>query len=72
MQSEPITTYVVSQNPAHGEVYSIQYYVITFVSNLRQVGGFLLAILFKTDSHDITEMFLKVVLTTINQPTKPL
>jgi hypothetical protein len=25
----------------HGEVYSIQQYVITFVSDLRQVGGFL-------------------------------
>ena len=24
-----------------GEVYSIQHYVIKFVSNLRQVGGFL-------------------------------
>ena len=27
-------------NPAHGEVYSIQLYVIKFVSALRQVGGF--------------------------------
>jgi hypothetical protein len=26
---------------AHGEVYSIQHYVIKFVSDLRQVGGFL-------------------------------
>ena len=25
----------------HGEVYSIQHYVIKFVSDLRQVGGFL-------------------------------
>jgi hypothetical protein len=24
----------------HGEVYSIQHYVIKFVSDLRQVGGF--------------------------------
>ena len=36
-----ITTKVVSSNPVHGEVYSIQHYVIKFVSNLRQVGGFL-------------------------------
>jgi len=42
-----ITTYatsatnVVSSNPAHGKVYSIQHYVIKFVSDLRQVGGFL-------------------------------
>ena len=26
----------------YGEVYSIQHYVIKFVSDLRQVGGFLL------------------------------
>jgi len=31
----------VSSNPAHGEVYSMQHYVIQFVSDLRQVGGFL-------------------------------
>ena len=41
MQSVPITTNVVSGNPAYGEVFSIQHYVIKFVSNLRQVGGFL-------------------------------
>jgi hypothetical protein len=28
-------------NPAHGEVYNIQHYVIKFVSDLRQVCGFL-------------------------------
>jgi hypothetical protein len=27
--------------PVHGEMYSIQHYVIKFVSDLRQVGGFL-------------------------------
>jgi hypothetical protein len=37
----PITTNDVSSNPAHGEVYSIQNYVIKLVSYLRQVGGFL-------------------------------
>jgi len=31
----------VSSNPAHGEVYAIQEYVIKFVRDLRQVGGFL-------------------------------
>jgi hypothetical protein len=31
---------VVSSNRAHGEVYSIQH-VIKFVSDVRQVGGFL-------------------------------
>ena len=38
MPSVPITT-DVSSNPAHGKVYSIQQYVIKFVSDLRQVGG---------------------------------
>jgi hypothetical protein len=37
-----ITTNVVSSNPDQGEVYSIQHYVIKFVSDLRQVGGFLM------------------------------
>ena len=41
VQSVPITTKVVSLNPVHGKVYSIQHYVIMFVSNLRHVGGFL-------------------------------
>jgi hypothetical protein len=41
MQSVPITTNVVSSNHTHGEVYSIQHYVIKVVSDLRQVGGFL-------------------------------
>jgi len=34
-------TKVVCSNPVHGEVYSIQQYVIKFVSDLRQAGGFL-------------------------------
>jgi hypothetical protein len=29
----PITIYVVISNPAHGEVYSIQHYVIKFISD---------------------------------------
>jgi hypothetical protein len=35
-----ITTKFVSLNPVHGEVYSIQQYVIKFVSDLRQVCVF--------------------------------
>ena len=46
MQSVPITTNVVRSNLAHGEVYLIQHYVIKFVSDLRQVGGFLLVLRF--------------------------
>ena len=30
-----------SSNPDHGEVYSIQHYVIKFVNDLRQIGGLL-------------------------------
>jgi len=41
VQSVPITTNVVSSNPFHGEVYSIQLYVIKLVSDLRQIGGIL-------------------------------
>jgi len=37
VQSVPITTEVVSLNPAHGEVYSIQHYVIKFVCDLSVV-----------------------------------
>jgi hypothetical protein len=59
----PITTNVGSSNPIHGEVYSIQHYVIKFVSDLRQVGGFLWVLLVstikKTDQHDINEILLK-------------
>ena len=40
MQSVPITT-EVSLKPAHNKVYSIQHYVIKFVSDLQQVRGFL-------------------------------
>ena len=41
VQSLPITTTVASSNPTHGKVYLIQHYVIKFVSDLQQVGGFL-------------------------------
>ena len=41
MQSVHITTNAVSLNPTHDEVYLIQNYVVKFVSDLRQVNGFL-------------------------------
>ena len=68
-----ITTKAVSSNPVHGEVYLIQHYVMKCVSDLRQGRWFSLSTLVssnKTDHHDITEIFLKVALYTINQPTK--
>jgi hypothetical protein len=33
MQSVPITTNVMSSNPAHGEVHSIQHYVVKIFSD---------------------------------------
>jgi hypothetical protein len=41
-----ITTKVVSSNPSHVEVYSIQHNVIKVVGDLRQVGGFFRALRF--------------------------
>ena len=52
MQSLSITTQVVSSN--HGGVYSIQYYVIKFVSDLQQVGGFLRVLRFPSPIKLIT------------------
>ena len=71
MQSVPITTKVVSSNPAHIEMYSLQHYVIQFVSDLQQAGrwfslGTLISSTNKTDCHDITEILLKVALSTTN------
>ena len=37
----PVASNVMSLNPAHGEVYLKQHYVIKFVSDLWQVSGFL-------------------------------
>ena len=67
MQAAHITTKVVNSSPAHGEVYSIQHYVIKFVSDFLQVGGFPISSTNKTstDHHDITELLLKVALDTI-------
>ena len=39
------TTNFVSLNPTRGEVYSVQQYVIKFVSDLQQIRGFLLVLL---------------------------
>jgi hypothetical protein len=34
MQSSPITTYILTLNIAHGEVYPIQHYMIKLVNDL--------------------------------------
>jgi hypothetical protein len=44
VQSVPIITKLVNSKPVHGKVYSLQHYVIKFVSDLRQIGGILLKV----------------------------
>ena len=44
------TTAPCEFNPANGEVYSMQLYVIKFVSDLRQTGGSLVSSTNKTDA----------------------
>ena len=74
VQSVSINTKVVSSNPVHGEVYSIQHYVIKFATDLRQVdclsSGTPVSSTYKTERHDITVILSKVALNTINQPPK--
>ena len=67
-----------SSNPAHGEVYSIQHYVIKFVNDLQQdlrsvvfYAGIPVSSTNKTDCHDITEILLKVASNSINHKPKP-
>ena len=64
VQSVPITTKIVSLNPAQGAVYSIPLYVIKFVSDFLQVRGFLRVFQFP-DCNDIIEILLKVALSTL-------
>ena len=60
MQSVAITTDVVSSNLDQGEVYNIMYFSLDPpVSSTN-----------KTDRHDITEILLKVALSTIKQTNK--
>ena len=61
MQSVHITVNVVSSNPAHVKMYSIQHYVIKFVSNVRQIDAFLSTYSDKTDLHDIAEILLNLL-----------
>jgi len=60
--------YIIIKKDSSGR--GVQHYVIKFVSDLRQVGGFLRVLWFpppcnKIDSNDIAEILLKVVLNTI-------
>ena len=69
MQSMPITTNVVRLNLTDGKMYSIQQYVINFVSDLWQISCFLpdtpVSSTNKTDCHDMAEILLKVALNII-------
>jgi hypothetical protein len=72
MRTVPITSNVASSNLVHGEVYSIEYYVIKFVRDLRQVDGFLWVLRFPPPiklTAIIAEILLKVALTTIALPS---
>ena len=59
VQSVSITTTVVSSNPAHCKVYSIQHYVIKFVSYLLQIGGFLWVLRFPPPIKLTATIYLK-------------
>ena len=59
---------VLSSNPVHGEVYSIQHYVIKFVIDLRQVVGFLRVLRFSQPK----KMLLKMALSIINLTPNPI
>ena len=54
-----ITTKVVISNPVHGKVYLIQHYVIKFISDLRQVCGFLRVLQFPSSIKLTATILLK-------------
>ena len=73
MQSVPITTNIVWSSPAQKRVYSIQHYVIKFVSESWWFSsGTPVFSTNKTHRHDITEILLKVALNIINPNTNLL
>ena len=57
MQSVPITTKVVSSNPVHGEMHSLQHYVTCNRSVV--FSGTPVSSTNKTERHDITESGVK-------------
>jgi hypothetical protein len=60
----------VSINPAHREMYSMQHYVIKFVSDLRQVGSFIRVHLLKVPLNTITLALSFHISITLQQVTK--
>jgi hypothetical protein len=70
MQSVPITTNVVGSNSSHGELYSMQHYVIVYqrLATGRWISpGTPVFSTNKIDHGNITEILLKVALDTINK-----
>jgi hypothetical protein len=65
MQSVPITTDVDGSNPTQGNVYII---MLVTCNMLVIFSGYSVSTTNKTDRHDITEILLKVALSTI-KPT---
>jgi hypothetical protein len=69
-----ITTYAisayhhndVSSNPAHGEVYSIQHYMIKFLSDLPQVSGFLFCLIIVMLNMFLNKIYIKAVIYILN------
>ena len=71
MLSVPKITNVIS-NPAHGEMYSIQYYVIKLLATGQWFSqGTPVYSINKTYLHDITEILLNVVFNTITLTPNP-
>ena len=60
-----ITTKVVSLNPVHCEVYSVQYYVIRLATGRWFSPGTLVYSTNTTDRLDVIKILLKVALSTI-------
>jgi hypothetical protein len=59
MQLVPIISNVVSSNPFHGEVHSIQHYKIKFDSDLQLVTGFPWEVQFATQIK-LTAMYIYI------------
>ena len=71
-KSGPITTEDTSSNPAHGEVYSIEHYVVKwFVTGQWFSLDSPVSSTSKTDLHDITELLLNVALISITLTLTP-
>ena len=73
MQSVSITINVVSSNPAHGYVYSIEIYVTKFICDFQQIYGLLRVLRIyplppppnKADRHNIAEILLHALTFTL-------